>query len=132
MSTGADESAARALFESAIDDALDVSEIERLADVVERAGADGFDRRLERAEPADQHDGPALFAPERAQQVDPGMRRIQIDVRDQQVERVVTDLRQGCVRVLHRHELAIGGFEQLLEEPAGFRVVVDQEDARHG
>ena len=123
---------ARPLLERAIDDALDVGDVERLADVVERAGAHGLDRGLERAEPADQHDRTALFGLEPAQQVDPRVRRIQVDVRDQQIERVVADLRERRLGILHRHELPVRGFEQLLEERAGFRVVVDQEDARHG
>ena len=89
---------ARALLERAIDDALDVGDDERLADVVERAGAHRFDRGLQRAEPADQHDRAALFGLEPAQQVEARARRVQVDVRDQQIERVVADLRQRACR----------------------------------
>ena len=42
--------------ERALDGRLDFRDVERLADVVERAGAHRIDRRLQRPEPADQHD----------------------------------------------------------------------------
>src|SRR5206468_9143264 len=48
-----------------------------------------------------------------------------------QIERIVADLHQGGLGVLYRHELAVRGLEQLLEESAGFRIVVDDEDSRH-
>jgi len=44
-----------ALLQRPDDDAFDVGDVERLADVVEGPGPDGFDRGFERAEPADQH-----------------------------------------------------------------------------
>ncbi len=69
---------------------------------------------------------------EAAEQVEPGARRVQIDVRDQQIEGVVPDLHQRGLGVLHRHELPVRRLEQLLQEYAGVRVVVDHEDSRHG
>ena len=122
---------ARGLLEGAIDDAFDFGDVERLADVVERAGADRLDGGLERAESADQHDRPALFGAEAAQQIETRAGRIQVDVRHQQVERIAADAGQRLVGILKRDELSIGRFQQLLEEPAGLRVVVDQKNARH-
>jgi len=72
-----------------------------------------------------------MIGSEPAQEIDPRARRIQVDIRDQQVERIVVNLHQGGIGILHRHELPIRGFEELLEELARFGVVVDQEDARH-
>jgi hypothetical protein len=88
------------LLEGAIDDALDFGDVERLADVVECTGADRLDGGLERAESADEHDRTALFGAEAAQQIDARSSRIQVDVRDQQIERIAADARQRTVRVL--------------------------------
>ena len=48
--------------ERALDRRLHFRDVERLADVVERAGADRVDRRLQRAEAADQDDVAARIA----------------------------------------------------------------------
>ena len=47
--------AMRRLRERPLDGRLDLADVERLADVVESARAQRLDRRLERPEPADQH-----------------------------------------------------------------------------
>ena len=124
--------AVRPLLDRLIDNPFDFRDVERLADVVERAGADRFDRRLQRAEPADQDDGFALVAPEPPQEIDPGPPRVEVDIRDQQIERLVADSRQRRVGFLNRDELPVRTFEQLFEKPARVRIVVDQQDARHG
>ena len=76
-----------ALLERAIHDPLHLRDDEGLADVVECAGSNRFDGRLERAEPADQHDGRLCSALNRRNRSRPDCGRVQVDVRDQQVER---------------------------------------------
>jgi len=49
-----------------------------------------------------------------------------------QIERLVADSRQRRVGSLNRHELAVRRLEQLLDEGARVRIVVDHQDARHG
>ena len=61
----------RALLEGVIDDTLDFLDIERLADVIERPGTDGFNGRFQRAKPADEHHGHTLLVPEPPQQIEP-------------------------------------------------------------
>ena len=119
-------------FERATHDALHVGDHEGLADVIERPGANRLDRRFQCAEPADEHDGSPLVRLEPAQQVEAGPRRIQVDIRDQQIEGIRPDLHQGAVGILHRHELPVRRLEQFLEELARRRVVVDYKDSGHG
>ena len=123
--------AVRALLERAIDDPLDVGDVERLADVVERARAHGLDGGLECAEAADQHDGTALLFGEASQQIESRTRRVEIDVGNQQRERVVTHPANGGLGILHGDELPAGRLQQLLEKPACLRVVVHQKNANH-
>jgi hypothetical protein len=120
------------LLERAIDDPFDVGDVERLADVVERARAHGLDGGLECAEAADQHDGTALLFGEAPQQIESRTRRVEIDVGNQQRERVVTHPPNRVLGILHGDELPAGSLQEFLEKPAGFRVVVHQKNANHG
>jgi len=122
----------RPLFERALHDALHIGDDKRLADVIERPRTNRFDCRFERAKSTNEHDGGAMVCFEPTEQVEPGTRRIQVDVRNQQVEQIMTDLHQGAVGVLYQHELAVRSLEQFFEEGACVCVVVDHQDARHG
>ena len=123
---------ASTLRKGAIDDPFDIGDHERLADVVEGTRAHRFDRGFERAEPADEDHRSAATRLEPAQQIEPRSRRIQVDVGDQQVERLMADPAQRGVRVLFRDELPPRRLQELLEEPAGLGVIVHDKNSRHG
>ena len=94
--------AAAASRERALDRRLHLGDVERLADVVERTGAHRFDGGLQRAKAADEHHVTRWIARlERAEHVHPVLRRIQIDVGDQQIERLARERaaprRRRCV-----------------------------------
>ena len=66
---------------------FDLDDVERLADVIERAFAHRFDRRFQRSKPTDeQHVSVRVLGLERAQQVESRLRRIEVDVGDHQID----------------------------------------------
>src|SRR5262245_35791171 len=123
---------ARALLEGSRDDPPDVGDVERLAHVIERAVSDRLDGRLERAEAADEHHRTALRRLEAPKQIETGVSAVEIDVRNQQIERLMVDPGECRARILRRHELPIRRLEELLEKPAGRRVVIHNENASQG
>jgi hypothetical protein len=119
----------RAFRERALNGCLHLSHVERLADVVECSRADGGHRRLQRAERADQHHlsgrmgGLHLF-----QDVEAGLRGIEVDVGDDEIERLLSDLVQ---RLTRRHgfcDRSVRCANQLGDQPARLAVVIDDED----
>jgi hypothetical protein len=84
----------RPLSERAFNHSLHIGDDERLADVVECPRAHRFDRSFKRAKSADQQHRRALVCPESVQQIESRAWGVQIDVRDQQVERVGAHLHQ--------------------------------------
>ncbi len=121
------------LRQRALDRGLDLADVERLADVVESARAQRLDRRLERAEPADQHNlTRGLVRLELAQEIQPRGPRVQVDVRHDQIERPPRHEGHGSGRIVRRQDLAIRLRQQLRHERARLAVVVDDQNVGHG
>ncbi len=111
---------------------LDLGDVERLADVVERAGAHGFDRRLERAEAADeQYLAVGVLDLERAQQIEARLRGVEVDVGDHQVDAFLTQQPQGARRVLLGDDTTALRGDELGDEAAGFAIVIDDQNGMH-
>ena len=122
----------RRVGKGALDSRLHFRDVERLADVVVRACPYGLNRRLQRAEAADQDDVSGRIAGlERAQHVHAVLWRIQVDVGDQEVERFPCETKR-LVCPLGRANVAARLIEQLRHEPAGLAVIVNDQDFRHG
>ena len=107
-------------------------DVERLADVLERARAHRLDRRFERAEAADEHDGRiGMLRAKRAQQIDPDCGALRLMSEMRRSKDSLRILAYGLVRVLRGRELPSRFRQKFLQEPACFAIVVDDEYARH-
>ena len=111
---------------------LDLGNVEGLADVVECAGAYRFDRRLERTETADEeHLAVGILGLERPQQVEAGLRRVEVDVRDHEIDALLPQQAQRARRILLGDNPAIVGGNELGDETTGLAIVVDDQDGVH-
>jgi len=121
------------LVEHALHGFLDLTDVERLADVVEGPGPDRFDGGLQRAESAHQQDLAVWIHPfEGTQYVETIQRAIQVDVADDQVEWFSARQVEGAVRFSRELEFPPGRGEDFRDEPARVAVVVNDENSRHG
>ncbi len=121
----------RRVRERALDRRLHLGDVERLADVVVRAGAHRFDGGLQRPEAADEHHVTRWIARlERAEHVHPVLRRIQVDVGDEQIERLPREP-QRLVSPLGGPNIPVRLVEQFRHEPARLAVVVNDQNFRH-
>ena len=110
-----------------------LADVDGLADVVERPGLHGLERRLERPEGADQHHLDLRVARlERAQQVEAVLVGVQVDVGDHEVEAALgRAARAPPLRRLGHLDLALRLAQQLVHEAAGLGIVVHDQDPRH-
>ena len=97
----------RPVAQRALHGGLDGADFKRFADEVERAGTNGVDRRLERAEAADEnHRGRRALGGKGAKHVESRTRRVQVQIGDEQIERRVLDSLDRGVGIVRRRELA--------------------------
>ena len=121
----------RRLLQRALDEALELGDVERLADEIEGAFAHRLDGFFQLAEAGDDDDRrPWMRLADRAQHVDPVEPGVEFEIGDDQIERLRARARERLFGIAGRFDLPIGPIEQLLHEPAGARIVVEDENPR--
>src|SRR5262245_44792486 len=111
-----------------LDCRLYFADVERLADVVERSGAHRGDRRVERAEGANQYDLCRwLVRFYGLENVEPRFGGIQVDIGNNQVETLVADAVERLPWSGGILEGPSRSADQFGNQPAGLAIVIDNE-----
>jgi hypothetical protein len=113
----------------ASDGGTHLRDVERLADVVERSGANRFHRRIKRAEAADQqHFAARIGMLERLQHVESRLGRVEIDVGDDEIEPLAARGFDRDVGGMRLFDVAVGAaISSAISRTSRF--VVDDQDA---
>ena len=115
-----------------LDGEHDLVHFERLGEVFERAGLDGPDGRLDRPEPGqDDPDDVGIDLPNRLEDLDPVLVR-HPKIGEENVEGRFPGGGNGRLAAVRRHDFVLVALEDLLENLAGMRVVVNDESAVPG
>ena len=116
--------------ERARDGGAHLADVERLADVVERAGAHRLHGGLERAEAADEkHLARRVRLLERLQHVETRFGSVQVDVGDDEIELLLARELDGLGGGLTLLQLASRAGHELRDQSAGLHIVIDDQDA---